>query len=101
MKVDGLVKTFSSDSINTQQAITEEGFLMLMKLFIQKDHPESNWVMLRSLGQSFSLMNIIIRYDEDLAWKVQPSDVSIQTKGKILDWNEDGIQYLLQVIEIE
>lgn len=50
MKVDGLVKTFSSDSTNTQQAITEEGFLMLMKLFIQKDHPESNWVMLRSLG---------------------------------------------------
>ena len=49
MKVDGLVKTFSSDSTNTQ-AITEEGFLMLMKLFIQKDHPESNWVMLRSLG---------------------------------------------------
>ena len=46
-------------------------------------------------------MNIIIRYDEDLAWKVQLSDVSIQTKGKILDWNEDGIQYLLQVIEIE
>lgn len=44
------MKSFSTDSTNIQQAITEEGFLMLMKLFIQKDHPESNWVMLRSLG---------------------------------------------------
>ena len=94
------MKSFSTDSTNIQQAITEEGFLMLMKLFIQKDHPESNWVMLRSLGQCFFIDDNNNRYDEDLVWRVQPSDVSIQTKGKIVDWNEDGIHYLLQVLWI-
>ena len=39
-----------------QEGITEEGFLELMRLFLQRDHPESNWVMLRSLGYfSFTL----------------------------------------------
>lgn len=32
------------------EGITEEGFLELMKLFLRRDRPESNWVMLRSLG---------------------------------------------------
>ena len=38
----------------TQEGITEEGFLELMRLFLQRDYPESNWVMLRSLGYSFT-----------------------------------------------
>ena len=32
------------------EGFTEEGFLELMRLFLRKDRPESNWVMLRSMG---------------------------------------------------
>lgn len=33
------------------EGFTEEGFLEMMRLFLRKDRPESNWVMLRSMGQ--------------------------------------------------
>ena len=32
------------------EGFTEEGFLEMMRLFLRKDRPESNWVMLRSMG---------------------------------------------------
>ena len=48
--------TFVQPISNTrEEGITEEGFLELMKLFLRRDRPESNWVMLRSLGYIFRL----------------------------------------------
>ena len=66
-----------------------------MRLFLHRDRPESNWVMLRSLGQQ--LYVFINRYNDDLTWGVQPGDLDIASRGKIPEWSEEGLKYLNQV----
>ena len=80
---------------DNQEGISEEGFLELMRLFLHRDRPESNWVMLRSLGQQ--LCEFINRYNDDLTWKVQPGDLNVTSRGKIPEWSEEGLKYLNQV----
>lgn len=37
------------------------------------------------------------RYQDDLSWKIQPGDVSVQSKGRYAEWSEEGLTYLYQV----
>ena len=69
-----------------QDAITEDGFLRLMQLFLQKDRPESNWVMLRQL-----------HYDDDLLWEVQPQKLRVAQNGGCPEWSESVTSFLLRV----
>ena len=69
-----------------QDGVTEEGFVQLMRLFLQKDRPESNWVMLRQL-----------RYDDDLLWEVQPQKLRVAQSGGHPEWSEAATSFLLRV----
>ena len=66
--------------------ITEDGFLRLMQLFLQKDRPESNWVMLRQL-----------HYDDDLLWEMQPQKLRVAQNGGCPEWSESVTSFLLRV----
>ena len=69
-----------------QDCVTEEGFLRLMQLFLQKDRPESNWVMLRQL-----------HYDDDLLWEVQPQKLRVAQSGGCPEWSESVTSFLFRV----
>ena len=79
------------------EGFTEEGILELMRLFLRKDRPESNWVMLRAMGYYFAEKRIMNRYDDTLQWKTTKENVNTQIAGRSLDFNEAGVYYLYQV----
>ena len=79
------------------EGFTEEGILELMRLFLRKDRPESNWVMLRAMGYCVRESGVTNRYDDMLQWKTTKENVHAQIAGRSLDFNEAGVYYLYQV----
>lgn len=59
----------------------------------------SSWIQLGDV----TLLGVCVlarwrhRYNDDLSWKIQASDVNVQSKGRRCEWSEEGLEYLYQV----
>ena len=74
-----------SESVR-EEGLTEDGFCLLLKLFLQRDRTEANWVLLRSM-----------HYDAHLQWTA-PSLPSLSNPSLSPEWSFSVSLFLSRVL---
>ena len=79
-----------------ETAITEQGFLVLLRLFLTRDRSESCWVMLRALGWA-NRQGVRRSYNEELQWELQPQHITFPARQNRMEWSREGLAFLYRV----